>query len=63
MFNKIRREPVLVVTFVGAVLNLLIVFGIDLTQEQTASILVLLNAGLAFIARSKVTPVDDPSLF
>ena len=57
IIDRLRNEPVLVTTFVGAVLNLLIVFGVPIDDEQKLAIIVVLNAVLAVFARSKVTPV------
>ena len=56
LIEKVRNEPVLVVTFVAAVLTSLVQFGIPLTDEQANSITVLVIAGLAFVARNKVVP-------
>jgi len=58
MIDRIKNEPVLVTAFVQAVLGLLLAFGLNLSNEQVASIMGLTAAGLAFIARSKVTPVQ-----
>ena len=58
MLDRIQNEPVLVTAFVQAVLGLLLAFGLDLSNEQVGSIMALTAAGLAFIARSKVTPVS-----
>ncbi len=60
MFDRIRREPVLVSGFVQAVLGLLLAFGVQLSLEQTGAILAVTAAGLAFVARSVVTPVAKP---
>lgn len=56
LIERVRNEPVLVTGFVQAVLGLLLAFGLDLSNEQTGSIMVLTAALLAFIARGKVTP-------
>jgi len=58
LLDRIQNEPVLVTAFVQAVLGLLLAFGLDLSNEQVGSIMALTAAGLAFIARSKVTPVS-----
>ena len=58
MLDRIQNEPVLVTAFVQAVLGLLLAFGLDLSNEQVGSIMALTAAGLAFIARSKVSPVS-----
>jgi ABC-type amino acid transport system permease subunit len=54
--ERVRNEPVLVQGFVQAVLGLLLAFGLDLSNEQTGSIMVLTAALLAFVARGKVVP-------
>ncbi len=53
---RLRDEPVLVTTFVGALISLLVVFGVPISDDQKTAIIVLLTAGLAIFARSKVTP-------
>ena len=57
IWERITREPVLVTTFVGAVLACLVAFGLHLTEEQTAAIIAVVAGVLALFARSKVTPV------
>lgn len=56
MLDRIRKEPVLVSGFVQAVLGLLLAFGVQLSLAQTGAILAVTAAGLAFVARSQVTP-------
>lgn len=51
-----NREPVVILALVAAVLNCAILFGLDITDEQTAAIIVVVDALLALVARSKVTP-------
>lgn len=59
--EKIQNEPVLVTALVQAAIVVAASFGLDLTAEQTSGIVVLTGALLAFIARSKVSPVTpDP---
>jgi hypothetical protein len=55
--ERILNEPVVVTTFVSAFLALLLAFNVDLTDEQIASIMAFVAAVLAFVVRSKVTPV------
>ena len=59
LIARIRREPALVVGFVSALIGLLLAFGVDLTKEQTGAITALVVAGLAFVTRSRVSPVDN----
>ncbi len=54
------REPLLYLALVKAALVLVVAFGFDLGLEQTAAILLLAEAALAFLARSQVTPVEAP---
>lgn len=52
------REPALILGFVQVLLTLLVVFGLDLTEAQTAAILAVSAAGLSLWTRQKVAPVD-----
>lgn len=56
VLDRLANEPVLVTTFVGALLNLLIVFGLPIDDEQKLAVVALVTALLAIFARSKVTP-------
>lgn len=56
------REPVLYLALVKAALVLVVAFGLDLGLEQTAAIVLLAEATLAFLARSQVTPIEAPRL-
>jgi len=56
------REPVLYLALVKAAVVLVVAFGLDLSLEQTAAIVLLIEAVLAFLARSQVTPVEAPRL-
>lgn len=58
MLERIKNEPVLVSTFVGTVLVLLVQFGVPLSDAQADAISAVIIAGLAFFARRKVTPVE-----
>lgn len=60
--EKIKTEPVLVTALVQAVIVVAASFGLDLTPEQSGGIVLLSGALLAFVARSKVSPVNvkDP---
>lgn len=57
MLDRIRNEPVLVTALMQAALGLLLAFGLDLSNEQVGSIMAVTAAGLAFVARSRVSPV------
>lgn len=54
------REPILYLALVKAALVLVVAFGLDLGLEQTAAIVLLAEAALAFLARSQVTPLAPP---
>lgn len=58
--NVVKSEPVLTaaVAFTTAVIAVLVAFGVDLTQQQTAAVvgLVIAGFGLAAVVRSRVTP-------
>lgn len=56
MIDRIRSEPALVYGAVQAILGLVLAFGLDLSNEQTASIMVVTAAILAFIVRASVVP-------
>jgi hypothetical protein len=56
MLERLRNEPVLVTGLLTAVLALLAAFGLPLSDEQVGSILAVAAAGLALVARRKVTP-------
>lgn len=55
---KIKNEPVLVTAFIEAVIFLVTSFGLDLSQEQVASIMGITVAILAFYTRGEVTPMN-----
>lgn len=62
IIEKVKNEPVLVYTLVGSLIALAVAFGLRLSDVQTAAILAVCNAILAFVARSKVSPVaNDPA--
>lgn len=57
-----NREPVMILALVAAVINVLVVFGIDISTEMKTAILTVVDALLALAARGAVTPVADPKL-
>lgn len=59
IIDRIRREPVLVSTLVGAILALLVAFGVDISDEQKTAIIGVIVAVSALVARQQVTPVKD----
>jgi len=59
MLARIKNEPALVTAFVAAAIALITAFGLDLTNEQVGGIMAVVAAGLGFVTRSQVTPVND----
>ncbi len=57
VWARIEYEPVLASTLVGAVISLLIVFDVPISDDQKAAIIAVVVAVLALFARSKVSPV------
>jgi Mn2+/Fe2+ NRAMP family transporter len=53
--KRLVREPNLILGLVTAGLSLLVLFGVDITEEQMAGIGVFLGA-LVFLVRFMVTP-------
>lgn len=53
---NLRAEPVAIAAAVRAVLVMLGAYGLGLTPEQIAATVVAVEAVLAVIVRSKVTP-------
>lgn len=64
MLNRLKREPVLVTGLVRAVIVCGTAFGLHLSAEQVAGVMLLTEAVLSLVTRSQVTPVpelDDPA--
>lgn len=60
VLENIKREPVLISVLGGNILALLVAFGVDLSQEQTAAVMALVTTLTAFaFGRSAVTPNRD----
>jgi len=54
----VNREPVLISEAIKAILLLLMGFGVvHVTTEQLASVMLAVTAVLAFVVRSRVSPV------
>jgi hypothetical protein len=60
MLARIRQEPALVSTFVGAALALAAVFGFSLSADQTAGVMTFTAAIVGIVIRSQVSPVASP---
>ena len=54
--NVVKNEPVLIQSLVQAVLGLFLAFGVNLSNEQTGSIMAVVAVILAIVARMFVTP-------
>lgn len=57
MLERIKAEPVLVTGLVRALILCVTAFGLSLSPEQVAGIMLVVEAGLAFVTRASVTPV------
>ena len=53
-----NSEPALIYAAIQAVLGLVLAFGLDLSNEQTGSILALTAAVLGLATRSRVEPIE-----
>lgn len=58
MLDRIKQEPTLVTTLVGAAIVLLVQVGVPISDELANAITGLVVAALALFLRSKVTPVE-----
>lgn len=56
MPDWISHEPIVWTTLVGAVIALLVAFGVPISAEQKTAVITLVSAALAIYARSKVVP-------
>lgn len=57
MLERIKNEPVMLKEILVAALGLGAAFGLDLSAERTAAILLMASAVLALFVRQRVTPV------
>lgn len=57
IFNRLGNEPVAVGVFIIAVIDLLIIFGLDITPEMKVGILAVVDSVAVLTIRQKVTPV------
>ena len=58
MLDRLRNEPVLVTTLVGAVLVLLVQAGLPISEGLQNAITGVVVAVLAVVARANVTPTE-----
>lgn len=56
IWEKIKREPAVLLSLVGAAFALASAFGFDLTKEQTGAITAFIVVLLGIITRQSVTP-------
>lgn len=56
--NVVKNEPVLIQSLVQAILGLVLAFGVDLSNEQTGSIMAVVAVILAIVARMFVIPTN-----
>lgn len=56
IIERMKNEPVAVMSIIEAILAVVVVFGLALTTAQVAAVLGLAGAILTFIARQQVTP-------
>ena len=57
IFGYLKGEPVLVMGAIQAGLGLALAFGLHISADQIAAILVFSAAALSLVVRQKVTPV------
>lgn len=58
ILDRIKHEPALVTTLVGACISLGAVFGLSLSADQTAAVMGFTAAVVAVLIRAQVTPVS-----
>lgn len=56
--DLVKNEPVLIQSLVQAILGLFLAFGVDLSNEQTGSVMAVVAVILAIVARMFVTPTN-----
>lgn len=61
IIERLRNNPVLVSTFVGAVLVVLVQAGLPISDGLANAITTLVVAGFAIFARSQVVPLRNTS--
>lgn len=57
LINLFNREPIRVTSFIRAVILLGVGFGLKVTPEQLALIMIAVEAGLALFTRTQVEPI------
>lgn len=59
ILQRIAREHAVVSELVRAILLCAVVFGLPLTEEQTAAVLLVVGTVMALIVRARVTPASE----
>lgn len=59
IWQRIAREPALVTSAVRALLYCAILFGLALSAEQMAAVVLAVEAVLALVTRAVVTPTSE----
>lgn len=59
IWQRIAREPALVTSAIRALLYSAVLFGLPLSVEQSAGVLLAVEAVLALITRAVVTPSSE----
>lgn len=57
LFNKVKQEPVATGVIARALVPVLAIFGLDVTTEQLAAIIVAVEVVIGIITRASVSPV------
>ena len=59
IWQRITREPALITSAIRACLYTAVLFGLPLSIEQTAGVLLAVEAVLALVTRAVVTPTAE----
>jgi hypothetical protein len=59
VWQRITREPALITSAIRAGLYCAVLFGLPLSDEQTAGVLLAVEAVLALVTRAVVTPAAE----
>lgn len=61
MLNRIKAEPVLITGLVRAVILCLTAFGLRLSADQVAAVMLVTEAVLSLVTRQQVAPSGTPA--
>lgn len=53
---RVKAEPAVIISFVGALLALAVAFGFHLSADQTAALMGVVTLTVGFVTRSQVSP-------